>query len=62
MPGYKKGLMYDLMSTTHKAKGRLLYYYPVQEGEEDNWIGWHNDRYGQWQGVNQCAYLFLRVE
>jgi hypothetical protein len=47
MPGYKKGLMYDLMSTTHKAKGRLLYYYPVQKGEEDNWIGWHNDRYGQ---------------
>lgn len=36
--------MYDLMNTTQKAKGRLLYYYPTEKGEEDNWIGWHNDR------------------
>lgn len=49
IPGYEKGLMYELMSATHKAKGRLLYYYPVEKSDNmddlDNWIGWHNDRY-----------------
>eukprot|EP00581_Thalassiosira_minuscula_P002565 CAMPEP_0183740760 /NCGR_PEP_ID=MMETSP0737-20130205/60448_1 /TAXON_ID=385413 /ORGANISM="Thalassiosira miniscula, Strain CCMP1093" /LENGTH=387 /DNA_ID=CAMNT_0025975901 /DNA_START=139 /DNA_END=1302 /DNA_ORIENTATION=+ len=49
--GYKKDLLYDAMRETEKAKGRLLYYYPLEENEnekgseakEDNWIGWHND-------------------
>jgi isopenicillin N synthase-like dioxygenase len=35
----------DEMESSLKAKGRLLYYFPV-EGESDKngeWIGWHND-------------------
>ena len=40
----------DEMETSLKAKGRMLYYYPL-EGEDiaearskpDGWIGWHND-------------------
>ncbi|KAL7553836.1 hypothetical protein ACHAWF_017974 [Thalassiosira exigua] len=44
--GYTKGLLHDAMKETEKAKGRLLYYYPMGDNEnakEDNWIGWHND-------------------
>jgi len=51
--GYTKDLLYDAMRETEKAKGRLLYYYPLEENKrendkdtaakEDNWIGWHND-------------------
>lgn len=52
--GYSKCLLYNAMKDTEKAKGRLLYYYPLEEKEsnddskasaakEDNWIGWHND-------------------
>lgn len=41
--------------TSHKAKGRMLYYYPLTPedaaqaqaqaagGDGDGWIGWHND-------------------
>lgn len=43
VPGYKEGTLFGAMSQTQKAKGRMLYYYPVEKGEEDNWIGWHND-------------------
>eukprot|EP00957_Ditylum_brightwellii_P065271 4950814-Ditylum_brightwellii.AAC.1 len=46
------------MKQTEKAKGRLLYYFPLDNGEvkddvnnakddadiaEYSWIGWHND-------------------
>jgi isopenicillin N synthase-like dioxygenase len=40
------------METTEKVKGRLLYYYPLEQSKdndpgdrvhEDSWIGWHND-------------------
>jgi isopenicillin N synthase-like dioxygenase len=36
------------MATTEKAKGRLLYYFPLPDevlasGAADSWIGWHND-------------------
>lgn len=52
--GYTKDILYDAMKDTEKAKGRLLYYYPLEEkkendssvsttAKEDNWIGWHND-------------------
>ena len=43
--GYRKDLLFDAMQNTEKAKGRLLYYYPIEEDQlkEDNWIGWHND-------------------
>ena len=52
--GYTKHLLYDAMRSTEKAKGRLLYYYPLEEKKEsngnatgkckeDSWIGWHND-------------------
>jgi len=49
--GYTKDLLYDAMRETEKAKGRLLYYYPLDEKYNDNanatgedsWIGWHND-------------------
>mmetsp|Transcript_41499 Transcript_41499/g.74805 ORF Transcript_41499/g.74805 Transcript_41499/m.74805 type:complete len:383 (+) Transcript_41499:157-1305(+) len=49
--GYTKDVLYDAMRETEKAKGRLLYYYPLEEKDngngnatkEDNWIGWHND-------------------
>jgi isopenicillin N synthase-like dioxygenase len=43
-------MLYDAMAQTEKAKGRLLYYYPLantgdskQDTSEDSWIGWHND-------------------
>ena len=50
--GYTDNLLYDAMRETEKAKGRLLYYYPLEKKEEgngaeapkeDSWIGWHND-------------------
>jgi isopenicillin N synthase-like dioxygenase len=45
IPGYKKGLLHEIISQTKKIKGRLLYYYPVDKSteKEDGWIGWHND-------------------
>ena len=41
-------LLYDALKDTIKAKGRLLYYYPLSlddqsSSQEDSWIGWHND-------------------
>jgi isopenicillin N synthase-like dioxygenase len=45
--GYRKNLLFDAMQHTEKAKGRLLYYYPIDEDrtatKDDNWIAWHND-------------------
>ena len=49
--GYQTDLLYNAMKDTEKAKGRLLYYFPLEtkDGDEqmgeqiDNWIGWHND-------------------
>lgn len=46
--GYESQLLYNAMKDTCKAKGRLLYYYPLDEAsskdnDEDSWIGWHND-------------------
>ena len=49
--GYRPGLLYNAMKETEKAKGRLLYYYPIEQSGDcdgpkpsfDNWIGWHND-------------------
>ena len=49
--GYTKDLLYNAMKETEKAKGRLLYYYPLEEkkgddtsaAKEDSWIGYHND-------------------
>jgi len=43
-----KPILADAMSNTQKAKGRLLYYFPldteaVKEASADSWIGWHND-------------------
>jgi isopenicillin N synthase-like dioxygenase len=35
------------MKNTDKAKGRILYYFPLKSStvseKEDSWIGWHND-------------------
>ena len=45
-PEYRPGTLHDAMQTTEKAKGRLLYYFPLPdttEPTEDSWIGWHND-------------------
>ena len=52
--GYTSNSLYDAMKTTEKVKGRLLYYYPLEENghttnnditaKEDTWIGWHNDK------------------
>lgn len=52
---YPPNLLRDAMRGTEKAKGRLLYYFPL-DGDtqkeddttstppaEDSWIGWHND-------------------
>lgn len=45
-------MLQNILSDTQKVKGRLLYYFPLKnsdnndnEGnpEEDSWIGWHND-------------------
>ena len=43
--GYRKDLLFEAMQYTEKAKGRLLYYYPIDKDQvkEDSWIGWHND-------------------
>jgi isopenicillin N synthase-like dioxygenase len=44
--GYAPDLLYNAMKETEKAKGRLLYYYPIDATADesfDNWIGWHND-------------------
>jgi isopenicillin N synthase-like dioxygenase len=45
---YKENLISDVLRTTEKAKGRLLYYFPLpdsvlSEKAADSWIGWHND-------------------
>jgi isopenicillin N synthase-like dioxygenase len=46
-PSYKANTLFDSMKETEKAKGRLLYYYPLgpqtDNKSEDSWIGWHND-------------------
>jgi len=48
VPNYSDRLVSDAMKNTEKAKGRLLYYFPLsdtalKEGAADSWIGWHND-------------------
>lgn len=43
VPDYTRGYLSNAMKTTDKAKGRLLYYFPVQEDKDSSWIGWHND-------------------
>jgi isopenicillin N synthase-like dioxygenase len=46
---YQPETLYKTMVDTEKVKGRLLYYYPLQQQDasspaaEDSWIGWHND-------------------
>ena len=47
-PAYEDNLISESMKNTEKAKGRLLYYFPLSEeqlasGGSDSWIGWHND-------------------
>ena len=48
-PDYEADYLFNQMATTEKAKGRLLYYFPLSAAEiaegvsEDSWIGWHND-------------------
>lgn len=53
VPNYTEQSLYDAMRSTEKAKGRLLYYFPLPPPNdndasaaspaEDSWIGWHND-------------------
>jgi len=44
---YPPDTLYKTMKDTEKVKGRLLYYYPLEEqqhqGEADSWNSWHND-------------------
>ena len=50
---YQPETLYRTMVDTEKVKGRLLYYYPLPQlqeenneqtsASEDSWIGWHND-------------------
>lgn len=40
---YEPGLVSKAMETTEKAKGRLLYYFPIEKASGASWIGWHND-------------------
>ena len=56
---YADNMLYNQMQGTDKAKGRLLYYFPIESAtsdgpasasgsatktaSEDSWIGWHND-------------------
>ena len=45
-PDYSAHTLFKAMTTTEKAKGRLLYYFPLPQDKrpsEDSWIGWHND-------------------
>ena len=47
-PAYEDNLISESMRNTEKAKGRLLYYFPLSDeqlasGSSDSWIGWHND-------------------
>ncbi len=44
VPSYEEFLLYKQLSVSRKVKGRVLYYYPTDNvGQEDGWIGWHND-------------------
>ena len=49
VPTYKPFQISDAMRVTEKAKGRLLYYFPLPPQPDmgppppDSWIGWHND-------------------
>ena len=47
VPSYQEGQLHRAMKSTEKAKGRLLYYFPLKScpgnNQEDSWIGWHND-------------------
>ena len=50
LTSYRRNLLSDAMRNTDKAKGRLLYYFPIENSEDsfvesldDSWIGWHND-------------------
>ena len=50
LTSYRRNLLSDAMRNTDKAKGRLLYYFPIEDSEDsfvesldDSWIGWHND-------------------
>lgn len=50
VPGYEKGVFYNAMVGSTKAKARMLYYFPLkpsgeveEKGSSDNWIAWHND-------------------
>ena len=50
---YQPETLFQSLINTEKVKGRLLYYYPLVNGDtkeqlvhnqsEDSWIGWHND-------------------
>ncbi|GKY93754.1 hypothetical protein MPSEU_000342500 [Mayamaea pseudoterrestris] len=50
---YAEAFLHDSIKNTDKVKGRLLYYFPLdndvdddscsQVKKEDSWIGWHND-------------------
>lgn len=50
---YQPETLFQTLANTDKVKGRLLYYYPLANGDkkeqlicdksEDSWIGWHND-------------------
>jgi hypothetical protein len=41
---YRPGTLFNTISVSQKAKGRLLYYYPnADTKQDDGWIGWHND-------------------
>jgi len=48
IPGYVAGHFHHEMEASHKAKARMLYYYPIDptkqtKTQSDNWIAWHND-------------------
>ena len=45
-PEYAPDTLHQAMKATEKAKGCLLYYFPLSSKDaasEDSWIGWHND-------------------
>ena len=47
-PDYPERLLAEAIPNAEKAKGRLLYYFPldeedVKDGKPDSWTGWHND-------------------
>ncbi|KAH6609431.1 hypothetical protein Trco_002777 [Trichoderma cornu-damae] len=62
MPGYPKGYLEHVVSTSNTTKARLLHYFPqgasgaAAEGDEDDWCGTHLD-HGCLTGLTSAMFI-----